>query len=129
MTYRPPAVEYIAKCCHDAARAISSANDQSTPPEWAHLDAQSRERIIAGVRARLTDPYVEPADNHQAWCDAMEQDGWVWGIEKDEALKTHPALVPFEALEPADRRKNYLFIMMVAIMGAADFEADLGDDL
>lgn len=30
-------------------------------------------------------------------------EGWTWGEQRDDKLKTHPCLVPYEALPDAER--------------------------
>ena len=41
---------------------------------------------------------------HAMWCEAMELDGWTYGLRLDEKAKTHPSLVPFQQLDLLDRR-------------------------
>ena len=39
--------------------------------------------------------------------------GWKWGPERSELEKTHPALVPYEQLSEAVRKKDTLFKAVV----------------
>lgn len=41
---------------------------------------------------------------HDLWLAHMKAEGWTPGQRYDEAARTHDALVPFENLDPRDRR-------------------------
>lgn len=45
---------------------------------------------------------------HELWCDSMEQQGWAYAPAFDAASRRHDALVPFERLDPRDRRQALL---------------------
>lgn len=42
---------------------------------------------------------------HEVWAQNRMQQGWVWGEVRNDTLKTHPCLVPYEELP--DQEKNY----------------------
>jgi len=42
-----------------------------------------------------------------------EADGWVYGVIKDPAAKTHPCMVPFEQLPAEQRAKDLGFKAIV----------------
>jgi len=49
-------------------------------------------------------PVLEVADAvHEAWVAQRQEQGWQLGSVVDESLKTHPLLVSFKELPPADR--------------------------
>jgi ryanodine receptor 2 len=42
---------------------------------------------------------------HAVWARQRMRDGWVWGPNRDDALKQHPSLVEYDAL--TDDEKEY----------------------
>lgn len=44
-------------------------------------------------------------NTHETWAAARTRDGWTYGLSRDDKLKTHPDLVPYEDL--ADEEKEY----------------------
>ena len=42
-------------------------------------------------------------NNHDVWACGRRNQGWRYGPEQNDALKTHPSLVPYAALSEADK--------------------------
>ena len=42
---------------------------------------------------------------HEVWAQSRLDQGWILGDKRDDALKTHPCLVPYEALP--EQEKDY----------------------
>ncbi len=42
---------------------------------------------------------------HEMWAQKRIADGWTYGNERNDKLKTHPSLVPYEEL--SDSEKSY----------------------
>ena len=40
---------------------------------------------------------------HDVWAQGRMAEGWTYGEQRDDKLKTHPCLVPYEALPDAER--------------------------
>ena len=40
---------------------------------------------------------------HEVWAQGRMAEGWTWGEQRDDKLKTHPCLVPYEELPDAER--------------------------
>lgn len=40
---------------------------------------------------------------HDVWAQGRIADGWTYGEQRDDKLKTHPCLVPYEELPDAER--------------------------
>ncbi|MDN0052912.1 RyR domain-containing protein [Bacteroides caecigallinarum] len=54
----------------------------------------------------LHDLMEQIAENvHEVWSRGRMDDGWVYGPERDDKLKTHPSLVPYGELD--DKEKEY----------------------
>lgn len=103
----------IAKACHEANRVYckSLADFSQKPwleaPDWQRLSAQN------GVRFLLDNPTALPSDSHECWMAEKLAGGWKHGPVKDEALKEHPCLVPYDELSPLQRLKDELFLAIV----------------
>jgi len=58
---------------------------------------------------------------HQEWMHQRILDGWVWGPKRDDTLKTHPCLVPFEDLpeeeKEYDRHSAMTTLRMIRELG------------
>lgn len=44
-------------------------------------------------------------NTHEVWSAGRLADGWSWGPVRDDALKQHPGLVPYEEL--SEEEKDY----------------------
>lgn len=40
---------------------------------------------------------------HEVWAQGRMAEGWTYGEQRDDKLKTHPCLVPYEELPDAER--------------------------
>ena len=40
---------------------------------------------------------------HEVWAAARLADGWIYGAVRNDALKTHPCLVPYEQLSESEK--------------------------
>ena len=40
---------------------------------------------------------------HETWADARKKQGWGYGKERSDEKKTHPCLVPYEALPEEEK--------------------------
>lgn len=40
---------------------------------------------------------------HEVWAQSRIEQGWVYGQERSDALKTHPCLVPYEDLPEIEK--------------------------
>ena len=51
------------------------------------------------------EPLVEKMSKnvHEVWSKAHIQQGWKYGTERNDELKTHPCLVPYEELSERDK--------------------------
>lgn len=79
---------------------------------WDELSEARQKGVIEGVRAAVeTD--ITPAQQHELWRASHLHDGWTYGPTKDPATKTHPCLVDYDQLPPAQRAKDELFQSVV----------------
>lgn len=58
---------------------------------------------------------------HEVWSKGRIDDGWSYGEQLDEVLKTHPSLVPYERLceseKEYDRRTSQETVKMILALG------------
>ena len=111
-------VDRIARVCHEAMRAYKIARGEETLPGWDDAPDWQRQSTLEGVRFRLQNPHASPGAQHEQWAEEKRSKGWRFGQVKDAHAKTHPMLVPFEALPEQERRKDALVQAVVDALGA-----------
>ncbi len=57
---------------------------------------------LPGNLADLTEKLAKNA--HDNWAIMRMKDGWTWGPERDDKLKKHPDLVPYEELSQSEKQ-------------------------
>ena len=57
---------------------------------------------IPGYLADLTEKLAENA--HDNWAAMRMKDGWTWGPKRDDELKKHPDLVPYDELSQSEKQ-------------------------
>jgi len=102
------AILLCALLVHNTVLALNDAFNEHTL-SWADNKAS----IIAGVKRTLANPNETPEDNHAAWMEFKTIEGWSYGPNKDEKLKEHPCMVPYEALGPHAKSKDAIFQTIV----------------
>ncbi len=60
-------------------------------------------------------------NTHEVWSAGRIADGWTWGPQRDDQLKQHPCLVPYEDLSEEekeyDRRTSMETIKLILSFG------------
>ncbi len=124
----------IARMAHQMNCSLIYAASPFVQPEtgpyaWEDAPAWQRGTVIEGVQAILDGRVTGPGDSHRAWSEKKIADGWTHGPVKDPEAKTHPCLVPFDALLPYQQLKDHIFFQtvkhMILELGA---RPSLGDD-
>lgn len=101
-------VAAIAMICHEANAAYCrSLGDDSQKP-WADAPEWQKASMINGVEFHLANPDAGDSASHDNWLKMKAEQGWVYGEVKDEEKKTHPCIVPFDQLPPAQQFKDTL---------------------
>ena len=103
----------IAIVCHEANKMWCEANDDFSQKHWNEAEQWQRDSAMAGVNFRIENPDASEDAQHNAWMKDKEDDGWVYGEEKNAEKKTHPCLVPFEELPKFQQKKDALFCAIV----------------
>ena len=111
-------VEEIAEICHEANRLYCQTIGQAEwqTKSWDRVNESVRQSAIAGVQAKMDDPELTPAEQHENWMSYKINDGWVYGEEKHDGKKTHPCLVEYEKLPDTQKRKDLLFGSIVTAL-------------
>lgn len=104
--------ETCARAAHEVNRAFSLHHGDDSHLPWSASPDWVRESALAGVEAVVLRK-ESPEELHRSWSQKKLADGWVYGPEKDPVKKTHPCLVPYNSLSPADREKDKLFFVTV----------------
>jgi hypothetical protein len=103
-------VEEIANVAHQINKAYCAAIGDLSQPEWELAPDWQRQSAINGVKAHIDSGLTMlPEDSHISWMKQKESEGWIYGEVKDAEKKTHPCMVPYQALSIEQRTKDYLF--------------------
>ncbi len=106
----------IAEIAHEANRIYCrSLGDYSQLP-WDFCEQWQRDTVMDGVVAISKDIVTEPGQSHENWLKFKKEEGWSFGTKKDESLKTHPYMVPFDELTAEQQMKDYLFFAIVTTL-------------
>lgn len=99
-------IEQAAQLLHDWNRAYCTAIGDPANMPWEQAPQHQRESGRDAIRFVLHNPRVSPEEMHQEWINARTKQGWTQGAVKNEDLKTHPNLVPYEELPESQRVKD-----------------------
>lgn len=113
-------IEKIAKVTHITNKAWCEVNNDYSQVEWENAPEWQRESAIDGVKFHLENKAASPSASHDNWMQQKIADGWVYGKEKDENLKTHPCIVPFSSLPKHQQIKDILFRNIVHSINQKD---------
>lgn len=104
----------IASVCHEANRQLTRLiGDVPVQPPFDECGLDMATSAAKGVEFAIANPDAPPSAQHDAWMKERLEQGWKLGPVKDAAKKEHPALVPYEQLPEAVRRKDVLFKAIV----------------
>ena len=106
--------EKVARVCHEVNRFWCEANGDMSQRPWMDAEDWQRDSTCRGVQVALDG--ATPEEQHEAWCQDKLEDGWVYGLVKDEIEMTHPSLVPYGNLPETERVKDELFVMVVRVL-------------
>lgn len=104
--------ERIAKIVHAMLNAY--ADTVGLPAvQTTEYDSAAKASTEAAVQLVLDNPEITGEALHQAWVEARQAEGWVYGETKDADAKTHPCLVSWDQLSKEHRIKDEFFISIV----------------
>ena len=106
-------IEKIAKTCHQVNKAICESMDDFSQKDWSEAADWQKQSAIKGVQFTIDNPNATAEDQHNAWVADKLKNGWIYGEIKDETLKTHHCLVPFNDLPQHQKAKDMAFKAVV----------------
>ncbi len=115
---RPPRptegeIDAVARIAHEVLRAFCAFTGDDSQQPWADAPSWQRASAREGVRFFLENPDADDSATHDAWLADKRREGWTYGPVKDEALKQHPCIVPFDQLPKEQQFKDRLFRTIV----------------
>jgi hypothetical protein len=117
VTARVAIVEACARAAHEANRAYCMTLGDFSHLSWDNSPEEMRASTRNGVEKALAGATSE--ELHESWCADKRAAGWVCGLTKNAAAKTHPCLVPYSELPEEHRRKDALYASVVRAMAKA----------
>ena len=109
-------LEKIAELIHAVYKVHCEAIGDYTLSAWSFATEDYKESCITEVvnayetKLRLGDSFkYEPQDCHAIWMEDKLSKGWKWWSIKNEILKMHPCLVPYESLAEIQKMRSVLF--------------------
>lgn len=108
----------VAKICHEANRAFCETMGDYSHAPWDNSDVDQQDLMLEGVMFALTGPR-EVDELHENWRKKKEDQGWTYGLVKNQERKEHPNMKDFELLPFEEQMKNALFLSIVIGMSPA----------
>lgn len=50
-------------------------------------------------------------NTHEVWAEARRKEGWIYGNERNDKLKQHPCLVPYNELPESEKEYDRILAM------------------
>lgn len=105
-------IQLIARVCVEANKGFMEAMGL-TAAGWQEAAEWQRESSRKSVVFHIEHPYAAVSAQHEAWVRQKLKEGWTYGAVKDDALKTHPSLVPYEQLPKYQPQKDAMFVAII----------------
>lgn len=102
----------MARIAHEVYRAYCASVGGDQPLPWDKVSPWQRETAVNDVVV-LRKGLMTPHRMHAIWCEHKTRAGWTFGPIEDTVRKTHPHLVPYDALPAALRAKDALLHAVV----------------
>jgi len=104
-------IELAAKTAHTMNNIYREALGEAVKPAWDDCPDELRRSVRAGVFGIASG--LSPEDSHAGWMKFKTEHGWTYGEVEDAEKKTHPCLVHYDELPPAQRLKDTIFHAVV----------------
>lgn len=102
-------IEQLASVCHAANKQYCEAIGDHSQQPWDAAPQWQKSSAVEGVRLKLANPDLGPAEQHAGWLQLKSKEGWKYGPVKDVEKKEHPCFLPYEELPPEQKAKDALF--------------------
>jgi hypothetical protein len=111
----PSEITVIAQAAHEVNRAYCMLLGDFTQQPWELASSETQASARAGVLGIASSDYT-PEQAHESWMNRKVAQGWAWGPNKSESLKTHPCILPYADLPEEQRYKDVLYATTVKAM-------------
>ncbi|MEO1552786.1 MAG: RyR domain-containing protein [Pseudomonadota bacterium] len=101
-------LEPVARVIHAAIRTWSAAHGQKDIPDWDTAPQWMKDSTFASISFVLDHPDADAGAQHLQWMQQRRAQGWTYGPVRDDKVKTHPMMVPFNQLPLMEQRKDDL---------------------
>ena len=112
-------VASIARIAHEVNRSYCNALGDDSQLSWEDAPQWQRDSAINGTEFHLGGDHG-PEASHESWMSEKLEAGWVWGPSKDENLKHHPCIMPFDELPPDQQAKDFIFRGVVLALASCE---------
>lgn len=116
MSEMDPILEAFCIAAHESLVAYTTGTGGTSPRPWLEKTPEEKFYVALIVADIAYERSVTPADIHDRWMNTMLQEGWTYGLYKDEMSKTHPCLRPFDQLPPIEQKKDEIFLSTIKHM-------------
>lgn len=105
--------ERIAEVCHNVNKALCQELGDNSQVSFRNAPLNIKASVLDGVKFHLENPDAGPSASHENWLKFKRADGWIYGLNKDPLIKTHPCLRPYNELPKEQRVKDHIFHSLV----------------
>lgn len=106
-------IEVVARTCYTVNQQYVLSSGENGGLPWEQTTIDVRNSYMKAVNESLRYNY-SPEEQHEKWLEAKAAEGWTYGPIKNEELKQSPAFLPYAALPPAQKVKDYMFKGVIA---------------
>lgn len=102
-------LDRISVLAHEANRIWSILHGDNSHATYIDAPDWQKESSRLGVQGVADGTITTPEESHASWLKAKLDDGWQYGPVKDPEAKTHPCIVPYNALPAEQQAKDAIF--------------------
>ena len=98
---------------YESVRVFRALSGLTIPPAWEEADPRERAALEVAVADLFEND--DPASLHARWYARAAAAGWRYGEALSHDARTHPAFLPYAALDPHQRTIFLVFIDSVKL--------------
>ena len=102
---------------YEGARlAAVAARAPIIPAKWVNREDDFRGQYLEVIERQCGDQRSSsPEELHGSWVQAYITNGWAYGDDYSQELRTHPDMVPYDQLGQLEQDKDAVFVMLCEI--------------
>ena len=105
-------VEQLSELVHETLSRYRVLIGETAHPSWTEagddMRSSTRKNVTAHLDALASGRPLAASHSHDKWMEERKGAGWVYGVPRDNAMKIHPSLVPYEQLPMNERLKDHI---------------------